>query len=662
MNGIGYRKDIDGLRSLAILPVMFNHSDLSIAPGGFVGVDIFFVISGFLITGVLVRDIDNDRFSIVSFYERRIRRIVPALVVLLIACLAVGWLILLPGEYEDLSKSTFAVLLFSSNIWFWREAGDYFAEAVTTAPLLHTWSLAVEEQFYLFFPLLLLLLAKRSYRTRIWVIGLISIASFILSLALTNLHPTANFYLLPTRIWELGLGALIAIGVVPASKSSIVNDTISVTGITAIVLSVALINEKMPFPGLTAVPPCLGAAAILWSGQRGDTMGGKLLSSSLLVWFGLISYSLYLWHWPVFVTARIISGNSLLGLPMALFCIVLSVILGWLSWRFIERPFRNTQHGIWIPRARIFKTATLAIGSIMLVCGLVLVSGGASRRIPDTVNALLLEAKYRTELENRCMSIEIGDPPCLIGPATKNLSFVVWGDSHAGAMLSGFESVLSDTDQSAVAFTKSACPPLPQLWRVDQGIRHHCDLHNADVLRQINSDFPNSTIILVARWALATQSVRAEGEAGANAVFARSGEQPRTSEENAALVHESLDRLVSHLHADGHKVIIFAGIPEQGKDINKLVARSALLGGDGQEHIKGWTTRDSYNQRNSKAMPIFQHVSKQYGSQIINVRDIMCTQVCAVSENGKLLYRDDNHLSNFGAHLLIAQAFSVFQN
>jgi peptidoglycan/LPS O-acetylase OafA/YrhL len=656
-----YRSDIDGLRSLAVVPVVLNHAGLSMVPGGFVGVDIFFVISGFLITRIIAGEIDEGRFSIVGFYERRVRRILPALIAMMLACFAVGWFILLPSEYADLSKSALATLLFSSNIWFWRVAADYFSDSVATAPLLHTWSLAVEEQFYLFFPLLLSFMAARLRRSWGWVIAAISLASLLLSIVITGTHPTANFYLLPSRIWELGLGALIAIGAIPASASRPLNNAASVAGIAAILLSILLIDETMPFPGLGAVPPCLGAAAIIWSGQQQETAGGKLLSASILVWFGLISYSLYLWHWPVIVAARIVSGDLILDLPTAIICIVLSVILGWLSWRYIERPFRHTRTGFWASRARIFQGAGIAMASVALLSGVVFIQGGFSGRMPQAANAMLVEASHRSVLEQECMSRVIGKPPCRLGSGEAPVSLVVWGDSHAGAMLSGFDDFLSRSGRAAVAFTKSACPPLPGLWRADMGINHRCDAHNADALKQIDASFPGAPVILVARWALATQSERAPGEAGGKVVLARSGEQPRALDDNAALVEEKLNLLASHFESQGRKVVILTGVPEQGRDVPRAVARLALLGQNGQDVAQGFVSRADYYRRNDTITPIFNRLKSHHDVRVIDLGGIYCREVCMAFKDGKPLYRDDDHLSNFGAHWLIEKIFPAFR-
>ncbi|WP_420587368.1 acyltransferase family protein [Ruegeria sp.] len=304
-----YRPDIDGLRAVAVVPVVLHHAGFAGVPGGFVGVDIFFVISGFLITTILAREIRDGQFSILSFYERRARRILPALFVVLAACLAVGWFLLLPNQYGNLAVSVGATLLFASNIWFWMDAGDYFGHGIEFAPLLHTWSLAVEEQFYLFFPLLLWALSRASMRVWIRVIVLISLVSLALSMYATTAHPVANFYLTPTRIWELGIGALLAVGAFPALRRPAAVEAVALIGAVLIIGSILLISDHTPFPGITAIPPCLGAAFLIWAGMYGRSMIARFLTLRPVVWIGLISYSLNLWHWPVLVAARVQYGR-----------------------------------------------------------------------------------------------------------------------------------------------------------------------------------------------------------------------------------------------------------------------------------------------------------------------------------------------------------------
>ena len=341
-----YRKEIDGLRAIAVLPVLFFHAGFKTFEGGFVGVDIFFVISGYLITKIILSDLQSNRFYITRFYERRARRILPALYLIMFLCLPFSWSWMLPNQLKDFSESLVAVSTFFSNILFWRES-DYFATAVELKPLLHTWSLAVEEQYYVLFPLFLLLLWK--FRKQWVFLGLlfIGLTSLLMAQWGAYIRPTATFYLLPTRLWELALGALISFYFY-YSKSSrtdmvesmpIISNGLGILGTLFICYSVAAFDKKTPFPGFYALIPTIGAGLIIvFSTPR--TWVGRLLSSSPLVGLGLISYSLYLWHQPLFAFARL---KSLTEPSVALLIglILIAILCAYFSLRFVERPFRN---------------------------------------------------------------------------------------------------------------------------------------------------------------------------------------------------------------------------------------------------------------------------------------------------------------------------------
>ncbi len=285
-----YRPDIDGLRAVAVLAVVLYHAGVPGVAGGFVGVDVFFVISGFLITGILAHELDADRFSIVGFYDRRVRRILPALVLVVAASFVAGWILLSPAALRDFAGSAAATALFASNVWFW-QTRDYFTQAAELLPLLHTWSLAVEEQFYIIFPLLLFALRRWSRATLTLVIAAGCTVSFFLSVLGVAWMPTATFYLLPTRAWELGIGALLALVSLPAASRPL-REAGAALGLAAILASVALIDVTTPFPGAAALPACLGAVALIWAGGQGPTYAGALLSLPAVAFVGLISYSL----------------------------------------------------------------------------------------------------------------------------------------------------------------------------------------------------------------------------------------------------------------------------------------------------------------------------------------------------------------------------------
>lgn len=371
-----YRREIDGLRALAVLPVILFHAGFSTVSGGFVGVDVFFVISGFLITSIIVEELAAGKFTLAGFYERRARRILPALFFVLLACLPFAWWLLLPAELVDFGKSVMAVAVSASNLLFWLQT-DYFAATAEQIPLLHTWSLAVEEQYYLVFPLIMVLAWGLGKRWLVVVLALVALLSLAWSEWLWRSSVEANFYLIPSRAWELMVGALAAFYL--QNKVLVTNGIMaqiaSVFGLVLLGYAVFFFDEGMPFPSVYALVPTLGAVLLIVFATPA-TWVGQLLVIRPLVWVGLISYSAYLWHQPVFVFARLQAlEEPSVGL-MAGLCVI-TLGLAWFSWRFVEQPFRDRYR---FTRTQIFSGAV--IGSALFIAlgaGLVWTEGLASR-------------------------------------------------------------------------------------------------------------------------------------------------------------------------------------------------------------------------------------------------------------------------------------------
>lgn len=349
-----YRAEIDGLRAVAVLPVIFFHAGFQLFGGGFVGVDIFFVISGYLITTILIEEIDQQKFSIVTFYERRARRILPALFFMMICAFPFAWMLMLPSDMELFAHSLIAVSLFVSNFLYWQES-DYFAGNAEENPMLHTWSLAVEEQYYLFFPVFLFF-AWRFGRQRVfWLIVVFSAISLALAEYAWRHHPSANFYLAPTRLWELFAGSIAAFLVRQHGVRA--NNLWSLAGLVMVAVAIFLYDKNTPFPSIYTLVPVLGVfLLVLYSGP--GTYTTRLLSNRLFVGIGLISYSAYLWHQPVLAFLRIgqIDHPSLLQMCVAIAAVT---VLAYLSWKYVENPFRN--------KARISRKAIFSLSGIFIV-------------------------------------------------------------------------------------------------------------------------------------------------------------------------------------------------------------------------------------------------------------------------------------------------------
>lgn len=459
-----YRPDIDGLRAIAVLSVLAYHFRISAFRGGFVGVDVFFVISGFLISAIILQDIDAGKFSITTFYERRIRRIFPALIVLLIGTGIVAYFVFLPAELTGFAKSQLAALFSVSNFFFWKQSG-YFSAPVETKPLVHTWSLAVEEQFYVFLPIFLYL-AHRYFRRYLRIsVVLIAVVSFALSAVGAFRWPDATFYLMHTRAWELLLGVLITLEVFPEIKSPLMRNVATIGGLALISAAVFGFTAYTPFPGIAALPPCLGAALIIAAGRSGDSLVARMLSLKPAVFVGLISYSLYLWHWPVIVfqnmESLLVTTVSVRMIKLA--CILVSFALATLSWKYVELPFRGQQK--LFSRVGVFQFAA-ASAAVVAAIGLVtLASRGFPSRYPEKAIQVASyldydSAEYFREgtcfisSENKFSDYDYAR--CLQQDRSKKNDLLL-GDSHAAQLWYGFSTTLPDVN--VMQATAAGCKP-----------------------------------------------------------------------------------------------------------------------------------------------------------------------------------------------------------
>ena len=458
---IRYRKDIDGLRAIAVLLVLADHFKLRF-PGGYIGVDVFFVISGYLISAIIIRDVHRGTFSFADFYERRIRRIFPAMLVML-ACVTLMTLrYSLPVEAVDFAKSLVAALLSCSNMYFWTKAG-YFA--TDNKPLLHTWSLGVEEQFYIFFPILLVLLLKMSRRHTREVILLLTGASFILASITVFHHPNAAFFLAPLRAWELLIGTCISQHYYPQLRGAASRHIAGVAGLCLILVPSVTYEQWTIFPGLTAVPPCLGAALIIAAGEYASNFAGRILSRQPFVFIGQISYSLYLWHWPLGVFQRyddMVLHGGFYGARVKLTMIALSLLAGTLSWAFVERPFR---FGKSRPGRRSLFAITGAAFAALLVFSVVCIGReGFQASVSPRTLALqryinFVSAPYYREgtCFTEAHSGQHFSPDNCVIPHTNRPTLLVFGSSQAAHLWWGLSRVYPDREVLEAA--SSGCTP-----------------------------------------------------------------------------------------------------------------------------------------------------------------------------------------------------------
>jgi peptidoglycan/LPS O-acetylase OafA/YrhL len=511
-----YRREIDGLRALAVVPVILFHAGFTVFSGGYVGVDVFFVISGYLITTIIVTEQSRGEFTLAGFYERRARRILPALFVVLAATLPFAWMLLLPVDMRSFSQSLMAVAAFASNIFFWRTSG-YFDSAAELKPLLHTWSLAVEEQYYVFFPVLLLLTVRLPRR---WLMGLL-LAGAVVSLALAQrrvaISSAATFYLLPTRGWELLIGALIGLYRFERPGDGMrrpMAEALSVAGFLLIAASIFVYDKETPFPSVYTLAPTLGAGLILLFAVPG-TVVGAVLGSRAFVGIGLISYSAYLWHQPMFALAR----EQALGEPghgVMAGLALLSLVLAAFSLKFVERPFRGSRR---FSRRQIF---AMGIAGSLLFAGIgwagTLTRGFDFRFAPDQrafldyfenskpgwryfERAGILEKfgtacdfydipKYRSGNETHRPLPAIASACYLRDPQIPH-AVLVWGDSHAQHLVYGLRQTLPASWQ-LLEVASFGCRP-----RLDAGgdPQDYCDAANAFALKTMAEARPDVVVV-----------------------------------------------------------------------------------------------------------------------------------------------------------------------
>jgi len=514
-----YRPDIDGLRAVAVLSVIGFHAFPNLLPGGFIGVDIFFVISGYLISGIIFKEVDRGRFSFVDFYSRRIRRIFPALAVVLGACLLFGSTMLFPKAAAELGLHTAAGALFVSNVLLWTESGYFDGDAVLK-PLLHLWSLGIEEQYYMIWPVAIVFFHRWPKR-RIGMLAAFVIASFALSQALLGQYPVAAFYMPFTRFWELLVGAALAYATLYASGRSLRpamadapraaplsarwRPSMAWAGVLLLALGLAGLRPDQPFPGWRAAIPTLGAALLI-AGGPAAWPNRHILSLRAATFIGAISYPLYLWHWPLLVFPRLVDDYTSRGARIA--AVLASILLAWLTYRFVESPIRSRPLQL---------RSTLALAGLVGAIGLgglgIYASQGFPQRYPVALrNVALADLNFDYTLyrERTCFlqpaqGADEFTPDC-VQPASGHRQKLVllWGDSHAASLYPGLLSLTGDRASTyrLAQFTASACPPVAGFKMLS---RPNCLANNDHVLRVVEREQPD-TVVMLASWSFYTGS------------------------------------------------------------------------------------------------------------------------------------------------------------
>lgn len=610
-----YRPDVDGLRAIAVLAVVGFHAAPGKIHGGFIGVDIFFVISGFLISSIILKALESNRFSFSEFYSRRIKRLFPTLLVVLTTCLGVGYFLLTDDELKQLSKHIAAGAGFVSNFALWSESG-YFDQAVEFKPLLHLWSLGIEEQFYILWPMLLWLACKRnvSYLALILTLGLISLA---INVQQTSVDPAATFYLPFSRFWELLVGAMVGVVISRSVQSLDARRNsgffASAVGMILIAAGLLMVDKSRAFPGWWALFPTAGTALVIWAGPHA-WFNRIVLSNRILVWFGLISFPLYLWHWPLLSFLRILEGSEVAQWKRAI-AVTVAIALAGLTYEFIEKSIRHRRG----PKVAITLVGLMGVAGIAGASGY-LTEGflgriGAPRMVNSGDIGHLAFFSYIHGHYFPCTPKEIAQDAgdwngylrCFQSKAGDVHDVVLLGDSHAEHLFPGLAEQLPDNN---LVFYGKEGPPLPD------------NKAYSRILEVVLADNNVKTVLITAKW---RQALRAYTEDAWK---------------------KQLGSLLMSLTSSGKRVFLIEDVPA----FSFIPSRCKYEGRFGVANLCNEPDQlpDAYN------VQVFEAEARSTRDVVvIATHDVFCRRgACSMAKDDVLLYRDDNHLNVAGSSLV----------
>lgn len=601
-----YRPEVDGLRTIAIVPVVLYH--LGLISGGFVGVDVFFVISGYLITTQLLKAEPFNLAALAEFYSRRIKRLMPALSVVCVFVLIVAWAIYLPTDLRDVGRSVVAATLFSSNVLFWLRTG-YFEPSALTKPMLHTWSLAVEEQFYIVFPLAILLIRRMSLSGRVWFLGLLALLSLAFSVWATTRYPAFAFYMLPARAWELLTGSLLA--VTGQTLRGRWGSGLALAGVVGLLAVSLLYNDDLAFPGFWALPVVVFTALAIAGSNQG--LVHNFLASSPMVLIGKLSYSWYLWHWPMIVFVQYYVMRDLTGIEQcALF--FGSLLAAYLSWRFVEMPVR---HMNW-PRWRVF-AAAVVVSAVFIGAGAALhFRDGVPDRFPTTTETPLGAEAYNggTCFINIAQPFSEWSPEAcrFLGAGEDKPLVVLWGDSYAAHYFPGLQNLQSSVPFDLVQINASGCPPFVDYTEVN---RPNCLGFNQGSLAWILAEKP-AVVVYSLRW---------------------------NRYRDLRMIRREADRAVGALRDAGIEVVVVGESPVYTAPVPQIRQVLALRGQDGSR-LKPMN--------DFAANSVLAEVARENQAVFFSPQAALCTDGrCRLAVDGVPVHWDQGHLSVVGSEYLV---------
>ena len=657
-----YRPDIDGLRALSILLVVVFHAGYSGLSGGFVGVDVFFVISGFLITKLVLAEIIEGHFSLIEFYRRRMRRLMPTLIVVLLAAIVAGFVTMTPWQYKTFLQTLALALVFGTNFHF-AAKGGYFDDPIAAQPLLHTWSLAIEEQFYVVWPLILLAIVRWAPRHVALTLAAGTVAMFLVGLLAVHFDEFRAFFLPTSRAWQLMLGATLGAGIA-GPKTSATADVSSCAGLLLIATAAGLFSSQTLYPGAASIVPPAGAALLIWSSTAKLSAVGRVLSIKPAIALGLISYGLYLWHWPIFVFFKIATMREPTWLETTAL-IGLSTGLAAICFRYIETPVRR---GRLIPKTMTFHAGGLVFVALMAFALAGIRFEGYESRHSALLKPLLTASGERLPEIARCsLSVrdtDTRDTLCAISihasPAT---SVLIWGDSHANAIAPAFMEVAKSKPATIFLASKAECPPLLDVSRKFKSRDRllACLDRNATVLDRARASGVTD-VVLAGRWNNYVGGVPRYGsEMSSPQLHLSNGRQTSYSLElDRQLVVAGLRQTVARIAAAGMRVWIVEEVPYAGAPVIDLLAR-ALINGLPLDTAGSFST-ELHERRAGGMRALLGELKTEHAFGVLDLSKGLCDgSLCRVVGNGVALYRDHNHLTVFAARGLAGIVTPVFE-
>jgi len=636
-----YRPDIDGLRAVSVIAVILFHAGVPAVTGGYVGVDVFFVISGYLITRLLIERPERSlRSQLAEFYVRRARRILPALLVVMWVTAIAAWLMYTPRALIQFGRSLAWCATMLGNVAAW-EAGGYFDTPWASTPLLHLWSVAVEEQFYLFYPILLLLclrLLPRRWAVRLVVVG--TAGSLALCVWASLRHPAANYYAAPARAWELSFGALLALGAVPSITSRVLSQVLAALALLVIFATALVYDSSTLYPGVNTIAPALAAAALIVTGCGTPASVNRWLAAPPLVFTGLISYSLYLWHVPVLILSAYYRIEPL-GPSLKLGLILIIALLSVASWALIERPIRSRRR---LSSNALFLAIALLCSAITAAAGWWLSrSDGIPRRFPPEIQHLLSDGEFFAQGGADCMGmdarkIEAGALCRLGAQGPARSTVLLWGDSHSWALLPALDAAARRRGARVYFAAKSTCRPLLGVRSgfLSQQAEDACAAFNRAMTLAVQKLHPD-VVMLDAYWSL-----------GGTALIP--DPQLRISPADSGF-SRGLQETVRQIGSAARRVCVVQGVPILKYDLPQAFLMTRLRGID--DKFLGLNHAEAFQQQQFVDREIHE-LDRRGLLSAVDPKDVLCSaERCLVqAADGAPLYRDTNHLSLAGAALV----------